>query len=106
MTSSEKTTVTLTVDYNHQLKLSTTLHTIVATFEGPDSDCLREALLLESYITSGENDTLRHGQYVYISYGYRNLITRLQRIGMLLDDILLEGSTAAEFLKKMSAAEN
>lgn len=95
------TTVTLTVDYNHQLKISATLHTIVGTFEGPDSDRLRKALLKESYITSGENDTVRHGQYMYIALGLRNMIFRLREVGMAWDEIYVEGGTADQFLEEV-----
>lgn len=101
MTSSEKTTVTLTIDYNHQLKLSATLHTIVGTFEGPDSDRLKKKLYRESHIKPGENGTVQHGPYMFIAFGLRNMIFRLRRIGMAWDEIHVGGKTADQFLEEV-----
>lgn len=101
-TSTQPITAKLSVEYGeHSTKLGSTRHTIVGTLDGPGVEQITDILTKDPTVTRGEQGALRHGPYVFINYGYRNMIWRLREAGVPLDAIAVDEKPAAEFLKRM-----
>ena len=95
----KETTATLSIDFNHAVGFRT-IHTIITELNGPDVEEFTEKILKDPDVTSGENGTLRHGGYLSIAVGQRNMIRRLRSAGMSLDAIKLFKKPAADLLRE------
>ena len=98
--------VKLSAEYDHNVSCSMTFHTIVADVKGPDNEVacffLCEHCLSMQLHSDGK---LRHGRYVYLGYGYRNMIRLLRIAGVPLKSINVDGRSAEDFMAEFFPKE-
>lgn len=90
--------VILGVEYDHLHACSMTFHTITANVRGRDADEIYLAASESPFIQCGDNGLLRHGYYVSIAFGYRNMIRILERHGVDIETIKVNDKSAKDFL--------